>query len=121
MNKIGEDIKNSINNGKGKIFIGIENDKEKEKIKYTPVFSKRRVTRHINANNEMNPLIKREWQLVENAPPGCRHFIVEKVENGVVPLYIILFFFLVIYILIFVFSIIYWIDLRNEKEYDEFN
>jgi len=163
--EIGEDIKKSLANGKGKIFMDIEQGKKKEKRKYEPVFSKKRITRHVDFSNEIDYLTKRQeadQQGVEQqgtdqqgtdqqgteqqgadqqgtdqqgidqqgtdqqgtelyASPGCRHFIVEKVESSIVPIYIALFVFLIVYIVIFVFSIIYWIDLRNEKEYDEFS
>ncbi|KAG4102509.1 hypothetical protein H8356DRAFT_931058 [Neocallimastix lanati (nom. inval.)] len=96
MDKVGEELKSSINNGKGKISM--------------------------NSTNK----IKRQGPETESTTTatnieGCQKAIADKVKSGITPLSIILFIFLIVYVVIFVSSFIYWLDLRNEKEYDEFS
>ena len=97
MDKIGQEIKKSITNGKGKILIKpIDKEKRQEATTNTTA---------IDGSNIQ----------------GCQKSITNKVKSGIVPLYIFLFVSLIIYVVIFGSSFIYWLDLRNEKEYNEFN
>lgn len=52
---------------------------------------------------------------------GCESQIVDKVKSKATPLYIIGYMTVVIHIIVVVSSIQFWLDLRTEKEYDEFS
>ncbi|ORX52170.1 hypothetical protein BCR36DRAFT_411618 [Piromyces finnis] len=120
LRQLGEDIKSNLNNGQGKIILS----SNKQKRRYEPVFSKNRINKNIPDENteSFSTLFKRDENGSENVTiPGCKNAIVDKVKSGIAPLYIIFFITLIVYIIVFVSSIIYWLDLRKEKEYDEFS
>jgi len=117
MEQLGEDIKNSLSHGQGKIIKG----EIKQKKRYEPVFSKNRKRSISREEKSSSSLFQRDETISADNIVGCKDAIVDKVKSGVTPLYITLFILLIVYVLLFFSSVIYWWDLRNEKEYDEFS